>query len=810
MSLPWSEKEEKLVGADLDEVMILDSQDTDPDTINKRLKLENIPSVANSVSDGFNVGTGEEVFKIKNGTVLDFRTLIGQTDKLVLTENTNDITFTLGSLVVTTDNENSYEAGKTQNFIASTVLAGININSQVPSTTDMGDIWRDNNIINFHDEDDNIQSIVTESVAQVLTNKTIDADNNAISNLELGMEVTGASTNLTDSANIPLLNLLNDFTVGTQSLFFVSESADPAENGIFRMANEDFIAWKDGLTTGDLPLGVNSSDFLIFNSNFVPSTSSQGILNQVLSSNGPGFNPSFKDVSATVFPVSDDVMIIEGSAESTKRLRFEVDGFTAGFTRVITPPDENITLVNTSNGFITNTNLTTGSFSSITGVGTLTSGTWNADTITVPFGGTGVVTLTANGVLFGNGISAITSNAIATGDILFGNGGAATIGTMSGNATIDNTGAVTVTLASTDLTDTANLVRVTTINTFQAFLQNFVSASMRIPSSATPTITDEGDFAIDNDVTDFSHGIIEYFSTEAVGVVSMPIAEFANPVDGDIISYNATNDEFELGVPSGTFLPLVGGTMLGNIDMNGFDLPSVGILDYDNSTVTIAAGLVTVVDTYQNIAGEGGVADDLSDITAGTIGQYLIIRPADGAITITVVDTGNIVLQNNQDFVMDDIEDTMTLIYDGTNWVEISRNAGITSSTKQTIDKTTAQTYTAADAKTAITDMAITMPNRPGRQALVTFYPRIEPDQAADEIRLFVDDSVAGTLIEQIESTADTGAVTSHPISVAVECTGQILTMSYQTTGVTEGGTGTFIDTAIESDGASRIVSIEM
>jgi hypothetical protein len=43
-----------------------------------------------------------------------------------------------------------------------------------------------------------------------------------------------------------------------------------------------------------------------------------------------------------------------------------------------------------------------GSYSGITGVGTIASGTWNGSTITVPYGGTGKTSFTANGILYGN------------------------------------------------------------------------------------------------------------------------------------------------------------------------------------------------------------------------------------------------------------------------------------------------------------------------------------------------------------------------------------------------------------------------
>ncbi len=59
----------------------------------------------------------------------------------------------------------------------------------------------------------------------------------------------------------------------------------------------------------------------------------------------------------------------------------------------------------------------------ITALGTITTGTWNADTITVPFGGTGATTLTDGGILLGSGTGAITALGVATnGQIPIGDG----------------------------------------------------------------------------------------------------------------------------------------------------------------------------------------------------------------------------------------------------------------------------------------------------------------------------------------------------------------------------------------------------
>jgi hypothetical protein len=52
--------------------------------------------------------------------------------------------------------------------------------------------------------------------------------------------------------------------------------------------------------------------------------------------------------------------------------------------------------------------LVSGSYTGITGVGTLTAGTWNASTITVAYGGTGATSLT--GYVYGNGTGAMTAS----------------------------------------------------------------------------------------------------------------------------------------------------------------------------------------------------------------------------------------------------------------------------------------------------------------------------------------------------------------------------------------------------------------
>jgi len=101
-------------------------------------------------------------------------------------------------------------------------------------------------------------------------------------------------------------------------------------------------------------------------------------------------------------------------------------------------------------------------------------------------------------------------------------------------------------LSTSALSDTADIAYLNTANAWTTGLQNFAAVTLRIPVSATPSVTVDGDIAYDSLVTDFSTGLIKFFGTEEQAIVAMPIAQFTTPSDGFVVSYNATTDEFEL------------------------------------------------------------------------------------------------------------------------------------------------------------------------------------------------------------------------------------------------------------------------
>lgn len=89
----------------------------------------------------------------------------------------------------------------------------------------------------------------------------------------------------------------------------------------------------------------------------------------------------------------------------------------------------NVTLPTT--GTLVNTAVTT--LSSLSSIGTITTGVWNGTTIAVANGGTGATTLAPGGLLYGNGTSAVAASVGTSGQLLVS--GAAGAPTWSGGVT---------------------------------------------------------------------------------------------------------------------------------------------------------------------------------------------------------------------------------------------------------------------------------------------------------------------------------------------------------------------------------------
>ena len=100
---------------------------------------------------------------------------------------------------------------------------------------------------------------------------------------------------------------------------------------------------------------------------------------------------------------------------------------------------------------------------------------------------------------------------------------------------------------------------------------------------------------------------------------------------------------------------------------------SSGTISTAGTELTIVSGVITITANYHTVDTESDASsDDLTTINGGTTGQLLTLQAADSSRTVVVKDGTN--LKTAGDFSLDNTEDTITLIYNGTNWSEISRS----------------------------------------------------------------------------------------------------------------------------------------
>jgi len=112
-------------------------------------------------------------------------------------------------------------------------------------------------------------------------------------------------------------------------------------------------------------------------------------------------------------------------------------------------------------------------------------------------------------------------------------------------------------------------------------------------------------------------------------------------------------------------------------DANGFlRLSAPAIL-------TLASNVIVPTQNYNKVAVQSTSPDTCNFITGTglTEGFVLILLPNNSAHTITFTDTlvpasGTLSLAGS--FTMTGLDCTLTLIYNGTNWIELSRTPGIT------------------------------------------------------------------------------------------------------------------------------------
>ena len=97
------------------------------------------------------------------------------------------------------------------------------------------------------------------------------------------------------------------------------------------------------------------------------------------------------------------------------------------------------------------------------------------------------------------------------------------------------------------------------------------------------------------------------------------------------------------------------------------------------SELTISGGSVTITGTRHTIDTQDDAAsDELDTISGGVEGMIIALRAANDARTVVVKhNTGNIWLQGKADINLDDLEDGLLLVYDGTKWFDTAAGGGV-------------------------------------------------------------------------------------------------------------------------------------
>jgi len=243
--------------------------------------------------------------------------------------------------------------------------------------------------------------------------------------------------------------------------------------------------------------------------------------------------------------------------------------------------------------------LISGSYTGITGVGTLTAGTWNASTIGVAYGGTGATTLT--GYVKGSGTSALTASSTIPNTDITG------LGTMS----TQNANAVSITGGSATLTTliTSGLTGYLYGNNGSA-----VTASTTIPTSAL-----SGNF-----VSTFSAGTTGFTpSSNTAGVITLAgTLNVANGGSGVTTSSGANS----------IVLRDANGNITTNCLFEGYVSQAAS-----GTTITLTA---STAQNYQ-ITGSGGQTIKLPDATTLPNGATFTFNNNQSSGAITVVNNSS-------------------------------------------------------------------------------------------------------------------------------------------------------------------------
>lgn len=165
------------------------------------------------------------------------------------------------------------------------------------------------------------------------------------------------------------------------------------------------------------------------------------------------------------------------------------------------------------------------------------------------------------------------------------------------------------------------------------------ATSVEIPNGTTPTVNAAGEIAVDTSITDHTGLITYHDGTEAHYVVAMPTSNLT-AVDGQVVTYNATNNEFELSTPAGGGNVSNSGTPANDqlaLWVNSTSIEGIANLTYNGTALNVPAN-ITLTGTVdgRDIATDGTKLDGI-DAGADVTDETSVVAALSGA---TLTDMG--------------------------------------------------------------------------------------------------------------------------------------------------------------------------
>jgi len=264
-------------------------------------------------------------------------------------------------------------------------------------------------------------------LAAISGNNTGDQDlSSYATNSNLNLKI-----NFTDTALMLSNRIKRDTTSLSDRINLKANSSDIVTDLVLKANTTDLIAGLDLKVDKQTGKILSSNDYTNIEKGKLAAISGNNTGDQDLSSYATNSNLAFKlnilDTTAMLSnrinrdttALSNRINLKANTTDVVNELLLKQAIITSGTTSQFYRGDKTWQTIN----YATIGAAPTAGSTSMTTLGTITSGTWNATTIAVANGGTGATSLTANGVLIGNATSAVTTVAPSTnGNVLTSNG----------------------------------------------------------------------------------------------------------------------------------------------------------------------------------------------------------------------------------------------------------------------------------------------------------------------------------------------------------------------------------------------------